>query len=49
MSRLRIFDDQNGALPLAEHEDPAAIAAALETFTPDECANYFANSGYDPY
>lgn len=27
----------------------AAIAAALETFTPDECANYFANSGYDPH
>lgn len=25
-----------------------AIAAALKAFTPDECANYFANSGYDP-
>jgi transposase len=23
-----------------------AIAAALETFTPEECANYLANSGY---
>jgi hypothetical protein len=23
-----------------------AIAAALQTFTPDECANYLANSGY---
>ena len=23
-----------------------AIATALETFTPDECANYLANSGY---
>ena len=23
-----------------------AIASALETFTPDECANYLANSGY---
>ena len=29
MSRLRIFDDQNGAQPLAEHEDPRAIAEAL--------------------
>ena len=27
MSRLRIFDDHNGAQPLAEHQDPAAIAA----------------------
>ena len=26
----------------------AAIAAALETFTPGECANYFINSGYEP-
>lgn len=26
----------------------AAIATALEAFTPDECANYFANSGYEP-
>ena len=26
----------------------AAIAAALETFTPQECANYFTNSGYEP-
>lgn len=25
-----------------------AIATALEAFTPDECANYFANSGYEP-
>ena len=25
-----------------------AIANALEAFTPDECANYFANSGYEP-
>ncbi len=25
-----------------------AIATALEAFTPDECANYFANAGYDP-
>lgn len=25
-----------------------AITAALEAFTPDECANYFENSGYDP-
>ena len=23
-----------------------AIASALETFVPDECANYLANSGY---
>ena len=23
-----------------------AFASALETFTPEECANYFANSGY---
>ena len=29
MSRLRIFDDQNGAQPLAEHSDPGAIAEAL--------------------
>jgi 1,2-dihydroxy-3-keto-5-methylthiopentene dioxygenase len=29
MSRLRIFDDQNGAQALAEHEDPRAIAEAL--------------------
>ena len=26
----------------------AAIAAALDAFTPDECANYFTNSGYEP-
>jgi len=25
-----------------------AIATALKSFTPDECANYFANSGYEP-
>lgn len=25
-----------------------AIASALKAFTPDECANYFANSGYEP-
>lgn len=24
------------------------IAYALKAFTPDECANYFANSGYEP-
>ena len=29
MSRLRIFDDQNGTQPLAEHSDPGAIAEAL--------------------
>jgi len=26
----------------------AAIAEAIELFTPAECANFFANSGYDP-
>ena len=26
----------------------AAIASALETFSPRECANYFTNSGYEP-
>jgi len=26
----------------------AAIASALDAFTPDECANYFTNSGYEP-
>ena len=26
----------------------AAIAVALDAFTPDECANYFTNSGYEP-
>lgn len=26
----------------------AAIAAALDTFPPDECANYFTNSGCEP-
>ncbi|WP_404818358.1 transposase [Ruegeria aquimaris] len=25
-----------------------AIATVLEAFTPDECANYFASSGYEP-
>ncbi len=25
-----------------------AIAAALDAFSPAECANYFANSGYEP-
>lgn len=25
-----------------------AISKALKTFTPQECANYFANSGYEP-
>lgn len=26
----------------------AAIAIALDAFKPDECANYFTNSGYEP-
>jgi transposase len=26
----------------------AAIATALDAFTPDQCANYFTNSGYEP-
>ena len=26
----------------------AAIAAALDAFAPDECANYFTASGYEP-
>ena len=26
----------------------AAIASALDAFLPDECANYFTNSGYEP-
>ena len=26
-----------------------AIAAALDAFLPGECANYFTNSGYEPY
>lgn len=26
----------------------AAIASALDAFTPEECANYFTNSGYEP-
>lgn len=26
----------------------AAIASALDAFTPKECANYFTNSGYEP-
>ena len=26
----------------------AAIATALDAFTPQECANYFTNSGYEP-
>ena len=26
----------------------AAIAAAIDAFTPKECANYFTNSGYEP-
>jgi hypothetical protein len=25
-----------------------AIAAILPAFTPEECKNYFTNSGYDP-
>ena len=25
-----------------------AIATALGAFTPEECANYFTNSGYEP-
>ena len=25
-----------------------AIAAALDAFLPQECANYFTNSGYEP-
>jgi len=25
-----------------------AVAAALDAFTPDECANYFAAAGYEP-
>jgi transposase len=26
----------------------AAIASALDAFTPEECANHFTNSGYEP-
>lgn len=26
----------------------AAIASALDAFLPNECANYFTNSGYEP-
>ena len=26
----------------------AAIATALDAFTPSECVNYFTNSGYKP-
>lgn len=26
----------------------AAIAMALDAFSPDECSNYFTNSGYEP-
>ena len=26
----------------------AAIASALDAFLPDECVNYFTNSGYEP-
>lgn len=26
----------------------AAIASCLDAFTPEECANYFTNSGYEP-
>ena len=26
----------------------AAIAKALDAFSPEECANYFTNSGYEP-
>jgi transposase len=26
----------------------AAVAQIIETFTPSECANYFASAGYDP-
>ncbi|MEQ9326070.1 MAG: IS630 family transposase, partial [Rhodospirillales bacterium] len=25
-----------------------AIADAIDQFTPDECANYFINTGYEP-
>jgi hypothetical protein len=25
----------------------AAVAAALKTFQPEECANFFAHAGYD--
>jgi transposase len=34
----------------ARHVDQlwAAIATAIDTFTPQECANYFAAAGYDP-
>ena len=30
------------------HALEAAIASALDAFLPDECANYFTNSGYEP-
>jgi transposase len=26
----------------------AAVAQIIDTFTPTECANYFASAGYDP-
>lgn len=26
----------------------AAIAAALDAFSPEQCANYFAAAGYEP-
>jgi len=36
--------------PYSPDFDPIeqAIATALDAFTPDECANYFTNSGYEP-
>ncbi len=44
------LDALNGAGFVLGWDDlSAAIGSAIDTFTPAECANYFAAAGYDAY
>ena len=45
-AKLKALLRRTAARTLAALE--SAIADALDTFTPAECANYFTNSGYEP-
>jgi transposase len=38
---------ENGFAKLKAHVRITAAAQALKTFTPTECANFFAHAGYD--
>ena len=44
-AKLKAFLKKTAARTIPDLWD--AIAAGIETFTPDECENYFAAAGYD--